>query len=96
MAFVQQTSRMFTKANIEALNPNQYGVYGIFKQSQWIYVGKGDIRARLLSHLNGDNPCIIGAGPTNWVDEVCSDPLMSNREKQLILELNPTCNQKVG
>lgn len=96
MTFVQQTPRIFTKSNIEALNPNQYGVYGIFKQGQWIYVGKGDIKTRLLAHLNGDNPCIIGAGPTHWVDEVCLDPLMSTREKRLILELNPTCNQKVG
>lgn len=96
MAFVQQTPRAFTKANVEALNPNQNGVYGIFNQSRWIYVGKGDVRSRLLSHLNGDNPCILRAGPTHWVDEVCFDPVMSNREKQLITELNPTCNQKVG
>jgi len=96
MAFAQQTPRAFIKVNVEALNPNQYGVYGIFNQSKWIYVGKGDIRARLIAHLNGDNPCILGAGPTHWVDEVCVDPLMSNREKQLILELQPPCNQKVG
>lgn len=96
MPFVQQTPRAFTKANIEALNPNQYGVYGIFNQSKWIYIGKGDIRTRLLAHLNGDKSCILRELPTHWVNEVCVDPLMSNREKQLIIELNPSCNEKVG
>ena len=96
MAFPQQTSRMFTKQDIESLNPNQYGVYGIFKQNQWIYVGKGDIKTRLLSHLNGENPCIAGARPTHWVAELCVDPKMSSREKELIIELDPPCNKKVG
>jgi hypothetical protein len=56
MPFVQQTPRIFNRENVEALNPNQLGVYGLFKQGKWIHVGKGDIRQRLLAHLNGDNP----------------------------------------
>lgn len=96
MPFVQQTPRLFTKQNVEALNPGQNGIYGIFKQSQWIYLGKGDIRARLLSHLNGDNPCLTRSQPTHWVYEVCADPIMSNKEKQLILEFYPSCNKKIG
>ena len=81
---------------ILVLNPNQNGVYGIFNQSRWIYVGKGDIRARLLAHLNGDNHLILQAGPTHWVDEVCVDPHMSTRERQLIIECGPSCNQRLG
>ena len=76
MPFVQQPPRLLTRRNIEAINPNQFGVYGIFKQNCWIYVGKGDIRKRLLDHLNGDNPVILSASPTHWVDEVCIDPMM--------------------
>lgn len=95
MPFVQQTPRVFTRQNVEALNPNQFGVYGLFRQGVWVYVGKGDIRQRLLNHLNGDNPCISRERPTHWVDEVISgDP--SEREKQLIQELTPVCNQRVG
>ncbi len=95
MAFVQQASQAFTRLNIEALRTDQFGVYGLFKQGVWIYVGKGDIRQRLLDHLNGDNPCISNQQPTHWVDEVISgDP--SEREKQLIQELRPICNQRVG
>jgi hypothetical protein len=95
MPFVQQIPREFTRANIEAIKPGSNGVYGLFKTNQWVYVGKGDIRQRLLNHLNGDNPSITIIGPTHYVDEIImSDP--SSREKQLILELNPICNQKVG
>ena len=97
MPFVQQTPRLYTRENIEAINPGQLGVYGLFKEGVWIYVGKGDIRKRLLDHLNGDNPCITRTQPTHWVDEVInSDP--SLREKQLITELSPRliCNERLG
>jgi hypothetical protein len=96
MAFVQQAPRLFTRQNIEAINPSLSGVYGLFKEGAWVYVGKGNIRERLLAHLNGDNSFILKALPTHWVDEVCNDPVMSAREKQLILEFSPLCNQKVG
>ena len=90
MPFPQQQPRVFNKQNVLALKENQYGVYGIFRQGHWIYVGKGDIRERLLAHLDGDNPCILNAQPTHWVDEVTSNA--DAREKQLIRELNPSCN----
>lgn len=94
MPFVQQTPRQFTKAQVESIVPNQIGVYGIFRQGVWIYIGKGDIRQRLLAHLNGDNPYILNQSPTHWVDEVT--PNLDEREKQLILECRPICNKKVG
>lgn len=95
MGFPNQTARAFTRQNIEALAPNQFGCYGLFiNQGEWVYVGKGDIRKRLLDHLNGDNPCITRSRPTHWVDIVTDD--MDRLEKSLILELNPTCNKKVG
>ena len=94
MGFPEQTTRAFTQANVKLIPEGQMGCYGLFKKDQWIYVGKGDIRARLLAHLNNDNPCITKASPTNWVDEVT--PNYNDREKALILELNPACNKKVG
>lgn len=96
MAFLTQTPRLFDRQNIEALNKNQFGVYGLFRPGQWLYVGKGDIRERLLSHLNGDNFYITSSKPTHWVAELWSYPQMSSREKALIIELNPFCNQKIG
>jgi hypothetical protein len=94
MLFPQQNPRPFTRTGIESLTPNQLGVYGLLKQGQWIYVGKGDIRQRLLDHLNGDNPCIAREAPTHFVAEVT--PSMDQRERQLTLELQPTRNQRVG
>jgi len=95
MPFIQQTPRFFTRGNIEALNPNQFGVYGLFREGVWVYVGQGDIRDRLLKHLNGDNPCISREKPTYWVDELVVGDA-SLKEKQLIAELKPYCNQRLG
>lgn len=94
MPFPQQEPRVFSKPAVERLNPNQMGVYGIYKQGQWVYVGSGDMRERLLAHLNGDNPCITAQRPTHWVGEVTANH--RQREGELILELSPSCNQRVG
>jgi hypothetical protein len=94
MAFQQQQPPFFNRPNVEALRPNQFGVYGLFRKGQWVYVGKGDIRQRLLDHLNRDNPCITREQPTHWMDEVTAN--MDEREKQLISELDPICNRRIG
>ncbi len=94
MPFPKQTARAFTRANIENLKTGQMGVYGLYKQGQWIYIGRGDIRARLLDHFNGDNACIVRAVATHWYDVVTADHVA--QEKKLILEYDPACNQKVG
>jgi hypothetical protein len=97
MPFVKQTPRLLNSQNVEILNPNQNGVYGIFSNQSWIYVGKGDIKTRLLEHLRGDIPCILRYDSLYWVDEVWENQeSMDNRERQLIIELNPICNQRIG
>jgi excinuclease UvrABC nuclease subunit len=92
--FPNQVPTLYTRANIEALAPNQSGCYGIFKSGEWIYVGKGDIRQRLLDHFNGDNYCIVSKVPTHLVTAVSAVP--DALEKSLITELRPSCNQRVG
>ena len=96
MPFPQQESRPYTREGIEWLGPNQNGVYGIFNATTWVYIGRGDLRNRLLAHFNGTGgvPCIPRNNPTHYVTEVTSDDIL--REKQLIAEFNPICNQKVG
>lgn len=94
MPFPKQTPRAFTKQDVEVIKPGQFGVYGLFMQGAWVYVGKRDIRTRLLCHLNGDNPRINRQQPTHWVSWVTSN--MDDEEKRLIMELKPTCNQRVG
>lgn len=94
MPFPQQVARPFTEQGIESLRPGQTGCYGIIGQGVWIYVGRGDIRNRLLKHLNGDNPCITRERPTHYYTAVTQDD--ENEEERLIQELNPACNKKVG
>ena len=94
MPFPKQEVRLFTKTGIEWLAPNQNGVYGIFRANAWVYVGRGDLRRRLLAHFNGDNARITSEKPTHYVTELAVADIA--REKQLILELNPIANLKVG
>lgn len=94
MPFPKQTATAFTKTNVEKITTGQMGCYGLFKEGQWVYVGKGDIRERLLAHLNGDNACIARQKPTHWVDAVTKN--MDAEEKALIRELSPSCNKRVG
>lgn len=84
----------FTRHGIERVPSTAQGVYGLSKPGQWIYVGMGAIRDRLLSHLGGDNACITRNNPTLYVAEVTSGA--AGREQQLIVELDPTCNRRVG
>ncbi len=94
MAFPNQTPRVYNRINVEKLNPGQKGVYGLYREGLWIYIGKGDIRDRLLAHINGDNPRITRNQPSRYVSEITDN--MDNREKQLIREFTPVCNERVG
>ncbi len=94
MPFTEQTPRAFNRADIEGLNPDQIGCYGLYRETTWIYIGRGDIRNRLLDHLNGDNPCITREVPTHFVTVVTSDD--EAPERRLITEFAPICNQRVG
>ena len=95
MPFIEQEPQDFNRGSIEHLKPNQNGVYGILRKNTWIYIGKGDIRERLLDHLNGDNPCILSEAPTHFVAEVLQDD-PSSEEQVLISEFQPICNRRVG
>jgi hypothetical protein len=94
MPFPTQTPIPFTRSAVQALDPALVGCYGIFNQSTWIYVGKGEIRARLLAHLNGDAPCLRQHGATHLVIE--QTLALDAREKQLIDEFRPVCNERIG
>lgn len=86
--------RPYTRENIQTINPKQNGVYGIFRNTTAIYIGSGDIRERLLAHINGDNDCIIENAPNQWTGVIVSgDP--TTREGELIREYDPICNKVV-
>lgn len=87
----------FAKEAILSLDPNQYGVYVIYNHlNECVYVGMGDIRTRLLCHIDGENPCILRRQSSRWYGEVLTQAEMVEREKFLIKTLAPTCNQRIG
>lgn len=87
----------FTRTAIINSVPNLSGVYAIWRQNEWIYVGEtNDLQRRLLEHLDGDNRCITGRAPTNCGFELVSSAQRVQRQNALILELSPTCNQRLG
>ena len=86
--------RPYTREEIERINPNQNGVYGIFRGDRAIYIGSGDIRDRMLKHIDDDNPCITQNTPNQWTASVISgDP--TGREGELIQEYAPICNKQI-
>ena len=95
MPFPKQDPKPFIRERILSIAGNPDGCYGLYVSGrEWVYVGSGDIKARLLAHLNGDNPCITNHQPTHWVDVVTGSYIET--EKALILEFNPTCNKRIG
>lgn len=94
MPFPPQVPRMFTRMNVEALKRGRKGCYALFKAGEWIYVGKGDIRQGLLSHLDGDNPAITRSGPTHWLEVVTND--YHRLHRNLVVELAPSCKSDVN
>ena len=94
MPFPRQDPKPFVQERIERIRDGQKGCYGLYGGGEWIYIGSGDIKQRLLDHVRGDNPCLSRQRPTHWVDVVTAD--YKEREKRLIREYNPVCNQRVG
>ena len=94
MPFNNDKPWVFNQQAIESFNSGQTGVYAIYNANKWIYIGRGDIRQRLLGHLNGDLPAIGTHTPTHFRAEVTDDA--ATREKQLLLEYMPACNPRLA
>ena len=95
MGFAQQYTRPFTQEGVSQLKLAPYGVYGISAGPTWVYVGKGNIRERLLGHLKGDNACIRSQRPTHYVFEITETSNAGSRQRELIVELSPICASDV-
>ena len=97
MPFPEQDPREFTEAGIEILDPNQAGVYGIYNNQIWIYIGKADdIRKRLLEHFNGTSDqakCIWRNKPTHYLAVAEGSEGIDTQETALTQEFNPICNR---
>ena len=93
MSFDNDKAWSFNREAIESFNAGQTGVYAIYNARKWIYIGRGDIRQRLLDHLDGDIPSINTNSPTHFRAEVTDNSI--RREQQLLREYMPACNQRL-
>jgi hypothetical protein len=89
MAFAHP-SRLFKRHEVESLNPNHNGVYGLLRSDAWVYIGRGNIREGLLTHFTADEAVALER-PTHWTAEVTPNP--AARADELIEELYPICNR---
>lgn len=85
----------WNKGWIEFKAPTTPGVYCIRdKDGNVIYVGKGKVRDRLLSHWNHENPVdqrMWSHAPATFSFELTAHP--ARREAELIRDLKPSCNR---
>lgn len=84
----------WSKPWIEYRAPNSQGVYSIRNaQGTVVFIGKGKVRERLLSHWNRENDtdaAIWDHSPATFRFEVTAHP--DKREAELIQKLKPSCN----
>lgn len=73
--------------------PNEEGVYAIISITERLYIGKGKIKERLISHWNKQNAqdrCIWSKRPVRCCWEVCADS--DTRMAELLKDYPTLCN----
>ena len=97
MPWNNPTSHVFSRISVIENAPQESGVYALRYQSTWVYVGESEnIRAQLIQHLNGDNACITVYPSLTFSYELISSVTRSWRQDELVRELRPTCNPRLG
>jgi len=87
----------FNELGIKTYAPTNSGVYAIYNSTTWIYIGESnDIQRRLLEHLGEYGTCIKRSAPTSFCYEIVAAPSRVQRQNGLIVELRPSCNQRLG
>jgi excinuclease UvrABC nuclease subunit len=98
MSWNGSTGFLYNEQSIINNAPAGSGVYAIYRENQWIYIGEsGNVRDRLLEHIRRqENPCIVRSNPTHFAYELVAAPYRVQRQDQLIAEFHPSCNQRFG
>jgi len=97
MPFSATTGNSFpSEAGIATYAPCESGVYGIYSNQQWIYVGESqNIEKSLYAHLHRQSEesyCILSRSPTHFVFDLGDEMWRKIRAEGLIEELKPACN----
>ncbi|MGQ0615266.1 MAG: hypothetical protein ACT4PV_16155 [Planctomycetaceae bacterium] len=91
LRFPAQTPMPFDRETVEGIDEGQTGCYGLLDAERVIvYIGTGDLRARLLAHLDAPEPSLAEARPTHWLGVVTPKAAVLARE--LIGFYRPRCN----
>lgn len=90
----QGTLFIFNRQTLMSSGPRTAGVYALWRNDRWIYVGQStNIFERLLEHLSAAEGCIARERPTGFGFELIPDAQgRQAREDELIRELSPVCN----
>jgi hypothetical protein len=91
--FPDQPRCPFTPEEIARVPEGKRGVYGLFNEAGCVFVGKGNLRERLLLHLKPgyteEARCIRKAAPTYFLFEVTENFVV--RHMGLAVEYAPQC-----
>jgi hypothetical protein len=92
MPFAPQNIYRFTRPSISRALLSQRGVYGIYNEKHWIFIGSSDdIRASLIEHWETD--AVLGREqPTGFMFEASDVPRV--RAALLIAEYRPVLNER--
>jgi hypothetical protein len=97
MPFEHHGNLAFTAISIGKNAPPASGVYGLSDARQWIYVGEtADIQAELLRHLRNPHAFLREHPPAGFTFELSGAGHRTNRQNQLIFELEPIGNRRLG
>jgi hypothetical protein len=90
----QGTLFAFNARTVMASGPRTSGVYALWRNERWIYIGQSaNIYERLLEHLGGDEDCVARERPTGFGFELIADAAgRLTRQGELVRELAPVCN----
>lgn len=87
----------FNELSINISAPEASGVYALYRQDAWVYIGESkNIRNRLLEHLRIQGTCIAQNRPTGFQFELVQEWARVARQDELIAALSPICNQRFG
>jgi hypothetical protein len=96
MPFQNCAGLMFKDSAIRREAPASSGVYGLSNARGWVYVGETDnIQVRLFEHLDGKRKLPADRCPTGFNFEICAAHDRLARQRRLIQELRPSCNDAV-
>lgn len=97
MPWHNKESYPFTREGIEENAPSGGGVYVLFDQQRFTYVGESDdVRQSLVRHLEGDDTWINAWAPPFFSYELYPASARVARHGALIRELKPACNRTWG